>query len=106
MRIKLYDLVRRLDMSLSWLRYKETMDDFVSSNSKPLTRETNMQAVEDQVAERYTRTMFFKVRAEMKREGKYMVTGHEKKDGIITCYLQKYTADNYLRCVTYHKDSM
>ncbi|GMN24115.1 hypothetical protein TIFTF001_040537 [Ficus carica] len=50
--------------------------------------------------------MFFKVRAETKREGKYMVTGHEEEDGIITCYLRKYAAEYYLRCVTYHKDSM
>lgn len=46
-RMKLYDLVRRLDMSLSWMRYKEMKDDFVSSNSKPLLHQTNMQAVEE-----------------------------------------------------------
>ena len=61
-RITLIIFVRGMDSALSYLRHKESEDEYITSSTKPVLGQTNMPKIEEEAASIYTRKMFFRVR--------------------------------------------
>ena len=58
-RITLIIFVRGMDSALSYLRHKESEDEYITSSTKPVLGQTNMPKIEEEAASIYTRKMFF-----------------------------------------------
>ena len=87
---KFWDVVRSMEMSIMWLRHKESQDEFISSSTQPVFNATNMPSVEKEAANVYTRQIFLLVRAELKKEGKYIANALTAHENNIICRLLKY----------------
>ena len=99
--MKLCDFFRGMDMALSWLRHKQSEDEYITQWTKAVTNVTNTPSIEAEATDLFTRRMFFKIRDEMKREGKYIVTSLVEDNGIITCSISKYGNVQKARIVNY-----
>lgn len=95
------DFVRPIDHALSYLRHIKAKDDYYSLHTSLVLGVTNMLDIEAQAARIYTREMFLRVRAEISREGKYIVNATSSSNGILTYELRKYGDRNCQRKVNY-----
>ena len=101
----LYQLMRHLARGVDKIRQQQIIDDFVTQHSVPVIGETNMVALERQLAEIYTSRMFYKVRLERTREGKYLLKATEENENVVVCWLNKYGDESIVRRVSYDKCS-
>ena len=88
--MKLSQVVRKLDLALSSLRFTESQDNFVTLNSISVTGRTNMPDVESHAVGVYIHAIFYRVRKQILREGKYGVTSITLSSGMILLRLKKY----------------
>ena len=88
---KLYEFIRAVDLSMSWMRHKSAKDDYESLHTSPHLGKTNMPQIEEEVSKLYTRNMFYKVREQMQREGRYLVDSSSvTENGGVTLHLYKW----------------
>ncbi|XP_062085712.1 protein FAR1-RELATED SEQUENCE 5-like [Humulus lupulus] len=88
--LKLYEVVRAIDMSLSWIRQRQAFDDYETLHSSVELEKTNMPQIEEQLSNLYTRNMFYKVRHQMQKQGRYTVESTSDDDKGIILHLLKY----------------
>ncbi|PON46921.1 FHY3/FAR1 family [Trema orientale] len=99
--MKMWEFVRAIDLSLSWMCHCEAKDDFDTLNSALLLGRTNIVEIEKQAATVYTRAMFYKVRDQILKEGKYMITSTRRYGDKVTYNLTKYNAKIIRRTVVH-----
>ncbi|KAM6598992.1 hypothetical protein CsatA_018601 [Cannabis sativa] len=85
----MYEFVRAIDVGMSLLRTRDAKDDYDTMNTMSLLQQTNMAHIEEEAAKLYTRNMFFRVRAQIEKEARYMVDSSTKKDDMVVVRLTK-----------------
>ncbi|KAM6582662.1 hypothetical protein CsatB_009664 [Cannabis sativa] len=88
-KMKMYEFVRAIDVGMSLLRTRDAKDDYDTMNTMSLLQQTNMAHIEEEAAKLYTRNMFFRVRAQIEKEARYMVDSSTKKDDMVVVRLTK-----------------
>ncbi|KAF4396731.1 hypothetical protein F8388_004699 [Cannabis sativa] len=68
---------------------RDAKDDYDTMNTMPLLQQTNMAHIEEEAAKLYTRNMFFRVRAQIEKEARYMVDSSTKEDDMVVVRLTK-----------------
>ncbi|PON42729.1 FHY3/FAR1 family [Parasponia andersonii] len=100
--MKLSEFVRQIDLGLSWLRNDESKLDYETTNTLPPLGGTYFPDIERQAASVFTRALFFRVRNEMKWEGKYTVRSIIEEGDIVTTKFRKYRTTNVSRSVMFN----
>ncbi|XP_062093508.1 protein FAR1-RELATED SEQUENCE 5-like [Humulus lupulus] len=98
-KLKLYEFVRAVNMTLSIIRQREAKDEYITLHTSPQLGKTNLPQIEDELANLYTRNMFYKVRHQMLKEGRYMVKTLLEEEDAIILKLHKYAAEQVKRHV-------
>ncbi|XP_062085489.1 protein FAR1-RELATED SEQUENCE 2-like [Humulus lupulus] len=103
--LKLYEFIRAVDLSMSWMRHRLVKDDYDSLYTSPQLGKTNMPQIEEEVLILYTRNMLYKVRKEMQREGRYLVEGSSVTENGVILHLYKWPDAKVRRSVLVSSNS-
>ncbi|KAK3222460.1 hypothetical protein Dsin_009485 [Dipteronia sinensis] len=71
-RLKLYEFMQNIDRALDRIRNTESFNDYQCSNTTPVYT-THLLGLEKDVANQYTRNVFFLMRDEMKEEASFSI---------------------------------
>ncbi|XP_062093419.1 protein FAR-RED IMPAIRED RESPONSE 1-like [Humulus lupulus] len=98
-KLKLYEFMRAINMASSLIRQHEAKDEYITLHTSPELGKTNLSQIKDELANLYTRNMFYKVRHQLLKEGRYMVKTLSEEEDALILKLHKYAAEQVKRHV-------
>ena len=101
-KMKMHEFLRTIDLAFSCFRHCESKENFDTLNSSPMLGVTNVNEIEQQGSRFYRRIMYFRVKEQLSKEGKYIVKCDGQSRNEVTFTLTSYGAKHIKRRVIYN----